>query len=276
MFCLDAKTGKVKWAKDLVSDLGGIEPWHSGSREGWGFAGSPLIEKEMVLVEPGGTNGASVVALNKMNGEVIWKNGNDIAGYASLIAFDLEGERCFAHFSAAHLVIRRMKDGSELWRIPWKTSYGVNAATPIIHDDHIFISSGYNFGCALIKMTKSAGQEVWRNRNMRNHVNSCVLIDGHLYGFDENELKCLDWKTGAVKWSAKGYGKGALMAANKKLILYGQTGKLGLAEASPESFKEIASFQALTGRDTWANPVLANGRIYVRNVDTLAAFDASK
>jgi len=108
---------------------------------------------------------------------------------------------------------------------------------------------------------------------MRNHVNSCVLVNGYLYGYDEGELKCLDWKTGAVKWGTKDYGKGSLMAADGKLILYGQNGKLGLAELSSEAFKPVASFQALTGKSTWASPVLAQGRIYVRSLDKMAAFD---
>jgi outer membrane protein assembly factor BamB len=166
-----------------------------------------------------------------------------------------------------------MKDGSELWRSLWKTEYGVNAATPVIEGDQMFLSSGYGFGCALLKITPKGVTEIWRNKNMRNHVNSCVLVDGFLYGYDEGDLKCLDWKTGAVKWSTKAYGKGSLMVADGKLILYGQNGKLGLAEISPEAFKQLSNFQALGGQNTWASPVLANGRIYIRNLDKLAAFD---
>jgi outer membrane protein assembly factor BamB len=160
--------------------------------------------------------------------------------------------------------------------VPWKTSYGVNSATPVVQGDEMFVSTGYGFGCALLKVSPEGAKEVWRNKNMRNHVNSCVLHEGYLYGYDEGELKCLDWKTGEVKWATGKYGKGSLMLADGKLILYGQTGKLGLAEAAPDSFKELASFQALTGRDTWANPVLANGRIYVRSLDKMAAFDVKK
>jgi outer membrane protein assembly factor BamB len=276
LFCLDAKTGKVKWTKNLVKDLAGREPMHSGGKnEGWGFAGSPLIEKQLVLVEAGG-DGSSVVALNKLTGEPAWKTGTDQAGYASLMALDVEGQRCFFQFAGEDLILRRMKDGSELWRYPWKTSYGVNSATPIIHDHHVFISSGYGFGCALGKISLKGFEEVWRNKNMKNHVNSCVLVDGYLYGFDEGELKCVDWKTGEVKWGHRSYGKGSLIFSDGKLLLYGDKGKLGLAEATSAGFKELASFQALTGQNTWAHPVLANGRIYARNLDTLAAFDVKK
>lgn len=265
-FCLDAEKGTVIWSKDFKKDFQAVMPQ-------WGFAGSPCIEKGWVLAEVSGTNGASVVAFDKATGAVVWKNGNDVAGYASLIAFDNGGERCFAQFSSDSIIGRRMKDGSELWRSPWKTSYGVNAATPIIEGDLMFLSSNYGFGCGVLKVTPTGATEVWRNKNMKNHVNSCALVNGCIYGYDDSELKCLDWKTGAVKWGTKAYGKGSLVVADGKMILYGQGGKLGVAEVSPTEFKEICSFQALEGKDTWASPVLANGRLYVRNLDTVAAFD---
>ncbi|MGA2656269.1 MAG: PQQ-binding-like beta-propeller repeat protein [Verrucomicrobiota bacterium] len=289
-FCLDSATGAVKWSKDFKKEFGAEPPM-------WGFAGSPLVERDWVLTEAGGSKGgplrqtgpniqqdwalteaggkshASVAAFDKRTGEVAWRAGSDPAGYGSLIAFDLAGERCLLQFSTDHLICRKMKDGTEVWRLSWKTNYGANTATPIIHGDEIFISSGYNFGCALLKATPTEAQEVWRNKNMRNHVNSCLLLDGFLYGYDESELKCLEWKTGQVKWSTKAYGKGAVQSAAGKLILYGQNGKLGLAAASPQAFKEVCSFQALTGNDTWANPVLANGILYVRSLDKMAALD---
>src|SRR5439155_18197512 len=95
-------------------------------------------------------------------------------------------------------------------------------------------------------------------------------------GYDDNELKCLDWKTGETKWATRSYGKGSLISADGRLILYGQSGKLGLAEATPVAFKELCSFQAVEGKDTWANPALANGRLYVRSLDKLVAFDVRK
>jgi outer membrane protein assembly factor BamB len=265
-FCLDSATGAVKWSKGFQKEFGAATPV-------WGFAGSPLIERDWVLTEAGGKSNASVVAFDKRTGQVAWRAGSDPAGYGSLIAFDLAGERCLLQFSTDHLICRKMKDGTEVWRLSWKTNYGANTATPIIHGDEIFISSGYNFGCALLKATLTEAQEMWRNKNMRNHVNSCLLLDGFLYGYDESELKCLGWQTGQVKWSTKVYGKGAVQSAGGKLILYGQNGKLGLAAASPEAFKELCSFQALAGNDTWANPVLANGILYVRSLDKMAALD---
>jgi len=266
-FCLGASNGKVIWSKDFKTDFEGKVPT-------WGFSGSPLIEKDLILAEVNGKS--SVVAFNKRTGQVAWQAGTDPAGYGSLIAFDLGGERCFLQFSSDHLICRRMKDGSEVWRFLWKTQYGVNATTPIVKGDEVFVSTGYGYGCASLKMSLSGVTEIWRNKNMRNHVNSCVLVDGFIYGFDDNELKCLAWNKGEVKWGNRSYGKGSLMAADAKLILYGQSGKLGVAEATPSGFKELSAFQALNGKDTWANPVLANGRIYVRSIDKLLALDVKK
>lgn len=264
-FCLDAAKGTVLWSKDFAKDFGAKPPT-------WGFSGSPLIEKDWVLYEIGAA-GAAVVAFDKKTGAVVWKNGSDGAGYSSLIPFDVQGERLLAVYPKDAFVVRRMKDGSEVARVAWKTSYGVNAATPIIEGNRIFLSSGYNFGCALLELSGRTLKEVWRNKNMRNHVNSCVLWQGHLYGFDENELTCLDFKTGEVKWNQVGYGKGSVKLADGKLIVYGQTGKLGIAEASPAGFKEISSAQVLTGKDTWAPPVLAHGHVYCRSLDKLACLD---
>lgn len=218
----------------------------------------------------------SVVAFNKATGAVIWKNGNDEPGYSSTMAFDAGGERCLTVFSKEHFVTRRMKDGSELARVPWKTSYGVNAATPIIADNKIFISSGYGFGCALLEVTSGPLKELWRHKNMKNHVNSCVLWNGHLYGFDERKLRCLDWSTGQSKWDDERYGKGALIIADGTMIIWSDKGKLALAEATPNGLKELASAQILQGKDAWAHPVLANGRIYVRNLDRVACLDVKK
>ena len=265
LFCLNTADGKVIWAKNFSKEFGASTPT-------WGFSGSPLIEVNLVLVEVGGP-GASVVALNKMTGAVVWKNGSEGVGYSSLIAYTEGAQRCLAVFSKETIVGRSLRGGTELWRHPWKTSYGVNAATPIVEGDKLFISSGYNFGCALLQISVRPARVLWQNKNMRNHVNSCVLWQSHLYGFDEGELKCLDFKTGEVKWVQRGYGKGALMMADGKLILYSDNGKLGVAEASPAGFKELANSQVIGGKSTWAAPVLASGKIYCRSLEDLVCLD---
>lgn len=265
LFCLDAASGAVKWAKDFPKDFGAKVPR-------WGFSGSPLIEGGWVIVETGGP-GASVVALDKLTGAVVWQAGDDGVGYSSVIPFDHEGQRCLAVFTAAGIVGRRAADGKELWRYPWKTNYDVNAATPIVKDGRVFISSGYGKGCALVDFSAGEARVVWEHKKMRNHVATCVLLDGHLYGFDEGSFKCLNWATGEEKWSSPEYGKGSLMLAGDRFIVFSDKGRVAVVEPSSSELKEVSGFQALGGNATWAVPVLANGRLYCRAGKDLVCLD---
>ncbi len=266
-FCLEAATGKVIWARDFPRDYGAKVPT-------WGFAGSPLVEGDAVIVEVGGA-GASVMAFDKRTGRELWRAGEDALGYSSIVPFDHRGERVLAIFNAAGLVGRRAADGHELWRHPWKTSWDVNAATPIVAAGKVFISSGYNKGCALLDLGGPAPRVVWEHRRMRNHVATCVLWQGHVYGFDENQFKCLDWKTGEEKWADRRYGKGSLLLAGAHFIVYSDRGRVAVVEPSPEGLKEIAGHQVLEGKDTWTVPVLAQGRLYCRSLENLVCLDVS-
>ncbi|KAF0180839.1 MAG: Alcohol dehydrogenase (Acceptor) [Limisphaerales bacterium] len=267
LLCLSAANGALVWSKRLVDDFGGFIPQ-------WGFSGSPLVEGELLILETG-SNGRSVAALDKKTGRVVWANGIYAAGYASPVAFDLARDRAVAVFSAGGLTGRAVSNGRVLWHYNWRTSYDVNAATPVVFEDKIFISSGYGAGCALLQVSANAVRPVWSSKNMRNHFNACVLWQGHLYGFDENQLRCLDLITGGVKWSTPAYGKGSLMIADGRLLLYGERGRLGLAEASPAGFRELAAAQVLGGNSTWAPPVLSNGRIYCRSGTDLICLDVA-
>lgn len=274
VFCFSATDGKVKWSKEFGKDFAGKTPT-------WGFSISPLVEGAFLILEPGGP-GASVVALQKETGEEVWRSGNSPASYSSPVAYTVKGERGVAVFGAHGGTGYRVSDGKELWRFPWKTSYDVNAATPIIDGSKVFISSGYGTGCAVYDISSNPPREVWKNKNMRNHVNSCVLWKGYLYGFDEGTLKCLDFNSGEVKWAEPKYGKGSLMVVDGKLLLYSERGQLGLAEATSEGYRELAFIQALevrpsypggAAKQTWAAPVLANGKIYCRSHDDLVCLN---
>ena len=266
LFCLDAKSGKVIWSKNFVTDFKSKIPT-------WGFAGSPLVEKEMLIVEAAAA-GAAVVALNKRTGQVLWQNGNEGAGYGSPVPYTLENERGVVVFNPAGLTARRVSDGKLLWHFPWTTSYDVNAATPLVIGDKFFISSGYNTGCALIQLTNNKPKVLWTNKNMRNQFASCVYLKDYLYGFDDGELRCLDFKTGESKWSSGRYGKGSSILAGQTLLAFSDKGLLAAVEASPGGFKELASTQILGGKSTWIVPVLANGRIYARSLENLVCLDA--
>lgn len=248
-------TGKIVWHRNLPKELGIKHPT-------WYFASSPFIIDNMVILNAG----TAGIALNKADGSVIWQNGKKPAGYSTAVPFTADGKKCVVLFTAKEIVALIAETGKILWRIPWKTSYDVNAANPIISGDKMFISSGYNKGCAVFKISSSDFTELWRNKNMRNHFNSCVLWKGYIYGVDDGvSITCMDFKTGQVKWKQRGFGKGSLMLADGKLIILSDRGKLAIAEASPTGFKELASAQILPKKKCWTVPVLANGRIYARN-----------
>ncbi len=256
LFCFDAATGKIVWQKNLEKDFGGKVPT-------WGFAGSPLILKDRLLLETGAPDG-SVVALEKATGQLVWKNGSDQAGYSTLQPFSLGGKDYLANFNGVALAVLEQNGGKVVARYPFKTKYDVNAVTPLVSGDKLFIAAGYNHGSALVKFTGSALERVWESNKMRNHFNSCVLVNGFLYGFDENALACMELATGEVKWSEPSIGKASLMLADGKLIVLAEKGDLIIAEPSPAAFKEIARAKVLGGK-CWCVPVLANGRVYAKN-----------
>jgi len=250
-----ADTGQIVWHRNLPGELGIKHP-------NWYFASSPFIIDNMVILNAG----TAGIALNKADGTVIWQNGKEPAGYSTAVPFTADGKKCVVLFTAKEIVALIAETGKILWKIPWKTNYDVNAANPIISGDKMFISSGYNKGCALFKISSSDFTELWRNKNMRNHFNSCVLWKGYIYGVDDGvSISCLDFKTGEVRWKQRGFGKGSLMLADGKLIILSDRGKLAIAEASPTGYKELASAQILPEKKCWTVPVLANGRIYARN-----------
>lgn len=256
LYCLDAATGKPVWTKHLVKDLGGKVPT-------WGYSGSPLVHGNLLVLDVGAPGG-SVVAFDKKSGSTVWKAGDEAAGYGMVVPFQRGGKDLLASFNAFGLLIHAAADGAEFARFPWKTSYDVNAATPIIFRDRIFISSGYNKGCAVVEFAGNALKSVWESKKLRNHFNSSVLLDGHLYGFDESTLTCLEFATGAVKWREEGLGKGSLMIAGGKLVIQGERGDLVIADADPVGFKQLARAKVL-GNRCWVVPVLANGHIYCKN-----------
>jgi len=251
--CLEAARGTVIWSKNLMAELKAEMPT-------WGFAGSVLIEGDLALVNAGSAG----AALDKMTGKVIWFSGTGASGYATPVPFEAGSEHAAALAARQDVLAVRVKDGREIWRFPWRTDNDVNAADPIISGNRVFISSGYNRGAGVFDVASPPPKVVWENKNMRNHFNSSVLWKSHIYGVDENQLRCLVFDTGEIKWSEKSVGKGSLMMADGKLIVLSERGELMVADATPAAFKPISRAQVLGGK-CWTTPVLANGKIYCRN-----------
>jgi outer membrane protein assembly factor BamB len=258
LLCFDAAKGDLVWSNNVMDSLKAEMP-------SWGFASSVLVEGDRCLVNAG----AAGAAFAKTTGRVLWSSGPEAAGYSTPVPFDAPGGRAVALCLKRHVAAVRVADGRELWRYPWKTGYDVNAADPIIAEGKVFISSGYGHGAALLDVSGGKPELVWENKNMRNHFNSCVLLNGFLYGFDGDAgnsataLKCVELATGRVQWTER-TGVGGLMAAGGKLIVLTEKGELIVAEAAPEAFKPISRAQVLGGK-CWTTPVLANGQLFCRN-----------
>jgi outer membrane protein assembly factor BamB len=256
--CFDAASGKVLWSQNIAREHGLGVPT-------WGFAGAPFVAGNLLLLNAGSHG----LALEKTTGKVVWSTGKGAAGYSSLVPYRHGDRDAVALFAAREVAGVEIATGTVLWQHPWKTDWDVNAADPVVRDGKVFISSSYKSGCALVRFDPAPPQELWRHKDMQNHFNMSVLVGDFLYGVDgEAEkpafLKCLDWNTGAVKWSQPGLGLGSLMAADGKLIILSEKGELVIAEANPTAFKPLARTQVLGGK-CWTTPVLSHARLYCRN-----------
>lgn len=269
--CVNAETGALVWSHQLVNEFGARIPK-------WGFAGSPLVEGGLLLVETG-ARGRSMMAFDKLTGRPVWANGVDTAAYSSPVGFGSESNRFVALFSASGLTVRAARDGRIAGTFPWRTTFDVNAATPVVVGDKLFLSSGYGTGCAMVQVsTNGALKPLWTGKQMRNHVNSCVVFNDHLYGFDDNQnaqFRCISTVNGNIRWTTPALGKGSIILAGDKMILYTERGRLVVVEAAPDTYREIASAQLVGGRDTWVPPALSHGRLYVRSAENLLCFDLS-
>ena len=269
----------VAWQKSLTEEYG-------VSRPKWGFACSPLIDGDQLIVLAGKPN-ASVVALDRATGQTKWKAGEDGNGYSSPVIVTAAGVRQVIAVTGESVLGIRPGDGNILWREAWKTEYQANVATPVMAGDYVFVSSGYAKGCSLFRLAPagdSATAELVyfrKSRLMRNHHSTCVQKDGFLYGYDEDTLRCVDMRKGEERedWVARevsgNRGKGCVILAEDKYLLgMTQTGTLFLADANPEEFQLRGKVDGvLSGPDCWSLPVLVDGRVYVRDNTKVVCLD---
>lgn len=258
--CLDAATGKPIWSKQLCQDFGYKKPT-------WGFSGAPLVWEDYLYLNAGDAG----LCLNKKDGSLVWKSENEEAGYSSPYPLERQGRRLCIFSNKRGYVCVNATTGKEVWRYKWMTRYGVNAADPIVYGDEILISSGYGKGATLLHWTEGDQLEkVWQNREFQAQMNAPLLIDGHLYGVSGNEgqdgtgLRCVEWATGQVKWSAPSVGHGAASAVEGMLLVLTERGELQIAPVSPHEYKPVFQQEILNPK-VWTVPVFANGRGYCRN-----------
>ena len=279
--CLQANDGKVLWQHSLKADFGGSVPR-------WSFRESPLVDGKLVICTPGG-EGATLVALDKLTGETVWKSqvpGNPKAAYASVIAFDFEGQRQYAQLTAKAVVGVAAADGKFLWQYePPANRMGINCSTPIYQDGQVFAASAYGAGGGLVKLSKEAdggvkAEEVYFSKKMQNHHGGMIVVDGCLYGAnggnEGGSLVCLDFKTGKVLWDGQRQApKGSVALADGRLYYRTEKGALLLIEPSPKEFLERGRFDQPDRSElpAWAHPIVANGKLYVRDQEVLLCYD---
>lgn len=246
----------------------------------FGMACSPLVEGNAVIENIGGGQGAGIVAFDKSTGKLLWRATDDEASYSSPVAATLGGKRQILVFNRAGLVALDPGSGNVVFQFRWRSRIreSVNAATPLVIIDQVFISATYGTGAALLRITDSGPQTLWSGDNiLSNHYSTSVYHDGFLYGFDGRQemgqnLRCVEFKTGKVRWSQDNFGAGTLMCAGDKLLVLTEKGELILADASPSAFKPLARAQILSFNSR-AYPALAGGLYYARSKDKLVCVD---
>ena len=268
---LDAATGKSIWKINVLQKFG-------GGNITWGLSESPLVLADRILVNAGGPK-ATIVAVSRKDGSVLWRTSeSDEAGYSSGVAHEFGGVPQAIFFTANRGLAVDTRDGRMLWSYDRVSNRTANIATPIARGNKVFFSSDYGTGAGLVELTASgkdiSAKEVYFTREMRNHHSSSVLIGDHLYGFSSAILTAMKFDTGEVAWRDRSVGKGSVVFADDRLYLFSETGVVGLAAADPTGYHEHGRFQIKTGSlPTWSHPVVANGKLFIRDQDTIYAYD---
>ena len=270
---LDAAKGTQVWRRNILTDNG-------ADNLSWGMSAAPLIVDDTVIVLPGGTRGSSVVAYNKATGAPVWKALNDEASYTSPMLVTLGGIRQLLVVTASRVAGLTPDKGTLLWEYPWSTFNGINVAQPIVFTyngrDRIFMSASYGHGAAVFELTRDGdrfqAKTIWENERMKNKFTSSVLHNGHIYGLDESILASVNAETGEQNWKGGRYGYGQLVLAGNHLVVLTEDGDVVLVNATPARHEEVARFSAIEGK-TWNHPVIADGKLLVRNIQEMAAFD---
>jgi outer membrane protein assembly factor BamB len=291
LFCLDAVTGDVIWQKDMNREYQIDMPI-------WGIAATPLISGDMMILQIGGTGNACVVALDKDSGREIWRSLSDRASYSAPMIFEKNGKRVLVVWTEDHLAGLEPATGAVYWKFPWKLNMGMGISTPILYEDHVFVSAFYN-GSLLVKLGEDyhTAERVWQREGKSERqtdglhcvMNTPVIMDGYIYGVDSyGELRCLEFKTGDRVWESLAAVKKDRWA-NIHFIQHGantwmfnEHGELIIARLTPEGYQEISrtkiiepTREQLPRGVTWSHPAFANRHVFIRNDQELRSVDLS-
>ncbi len=276
LMCVEASGGKRLWTKDLVADFKGRKP-------NWGYTESVLIDGDRLICSPGGEE-AAVVALDKKSGKMIWKCGDiDMrVHYSSIIRID--SPATYVRLTMTEVAGLDVENGEVRWRVEFPGRTAV-VPTPVYKDGHLFITAGYGVGCKLIKLAGGKAEEIYFNKNMKNHHGGVLELDGRIYGYSDGVgWSCLEMASGDIVWKEKrALSKGSVTFADGRLYCLGEKrGTVVLASATPDGWKEHGRFElqpkskirSPRGR-IWTHPVVCNGKLYLRDQEYIYCYDVS-
>jgi outer membrane protein assembly factor BamB len=278
--------GKPLWSHNVLAEL-------KGKPADYGLASSPLVVGEQVIVIAGAPR-ATLAAYDAKNGQLAWSAGEDPAGYSSPALLTVGGQQQVVAFTGSSAIGVDPGKGTLLWRYPYVTDFDCNIAVPLAVDGKLFLSSGENHGCVLLSLAKGAlakqgatlaPQEVWQSQGsqsvLRNEWQTSILLDGHLYGFDNvgsagpvTHLTCVEAATGKRVWQKTRFGKGNLIAADGKLWISTMNGELVIVRATPKAYEELGRAEVIG--PTRQAPSLAGGRLYLRDDAEIVCLDVRK
>lgn len=289
LVCVEIGKGSIKWQRNYGKDF-------KGESGGWAYTESPLIDGDLVIGTPGG-NKAALAAMKKADGEVVWTtaitginrkpigeekrlttDGYSRAAYSSAIKAEIGGVQQYVQFIDGGVVGVSAADGKLLWHYEEPANQTANCSTPIVRGDFVFAASDYGTGGGQAKIIKNGSdfeaKQTYFIRQMTNHHGGMVLVRDHIYG-TSGSLLCVDFKTGKIAWNERGVGKGSVTYADGQIYVRSEDGKISLVEANPEKPVINGQFSQSdrSGKEAWPHPVVANGKLYIRDWDILLCYD---
>lgn len=272
--CLDLKSGSVRWTKNLRSDFGG-KPGK------WAYAESPLIDGDVLVCSPGGSQ-ATVVALNKSDGALIWKaplREGDDASFSSPITATINGVKQYVLFLAKGVVGLNAETGQPLWRYDHTADKDANVQTPVASGNFVYTAAG-RVGGGLVKITGDMPQEVYFETSMPSGMGGSILVDGNLYGAAGQTLMCIDYATGKTKWQDRSIGTAALCYADGKLFMHAENNDVAMVAATGENYQELGRVTPPNAPDrgrskAWTYPIVVDGKLLIRDLGSLWCYDVA-
>ena len=289
LVCLTT-AGKHVWDVNVFKDTGAANPAESSAKMEkwfyWGVSYSPLVEGDLVIVLPGGKKGNAVAAYHRETGKRLWMAGDDPFGYASPIAITVAGQRQIICVTGQSVIGIEPAKGTVLWRHAFGNQFNATAATPVWKDNLLFVSAAYGGGSAALEIAKKDGawnvSEKWSGtKGLQTLMATPIVLDGQIYSSHGDlsafQLKCLDLKTGEVKWSDRaGEQRYSLLGVDGHLLVWGERGSLLAVKATPAEYTVVGELPGLLKYKSWAMPALADGRLYLRDQSNLLCLDLRK